>query len=362
MQSHLGVFKTPIHQAAHMGSFQCLKMFVRHSPSSVITRDGGNRTPSNYASKFKKVACWKLLIASQFLHSRIGGFSLATLARIMKWCHKAKERVEYFRGTTDTAATGEADTTYTKHSLLLHSTLGKNNSTYLGNEIVVAGFNHGKLIKKCPCKHALHVTRPAVLSRRNTQHKLAARPSIIHVPQNSDERSENQISHSTERAVKLDSVENVKMKDKKNKLSKNSNTALELHNNLLPSIKQQDRQRQCSINKQKNLDDTSPEYVDSSKMNESCNREQESALSSAKFQDQEFKATLSKFLHKEQKTVQDIILRATGMNSKQLASECLQFGETFSSKPWLRQFDIALNSSRNRIRRGRPKTGLTKVS
>ena len=70
------------------------------------------------------------------------------------------------------------------------------------------------------------------------------------------------------------------------------------------------------------------------------------------------RSTKLNFLHNEQKTVEDIIFRATGMTSKQLASECLQFGETFSSKPWLRQFDIALHSSRNRIQRGRPRTSI----
>ena len=199
-QSHPGVFKTPIHQAAQMGSFQCLKMFVRHSPSSVIARDGDNKTPSNYASKHKKITCWKLLIATQFVHARIGGFSLATHARIMKWCHKAKQRVEYFRGCSgvvhiiaSTNARGELESkrsssmmtddidalrnsfSNNSHLLLLHSTLGRNSTsnTFLGNEIVVSGFNHGKLIKKCPCKHTA-LQRPS-LSRRNTQNKLLGR-------------------------------------------------------------------------------------------------------------------------------------------------------------------------------------------
>ena len=194
-QSHPGVFKTPIHQAAHMGSFQCLKMFVRHSPSSVIARDGESKTPGNYASKNKNIACWKLLIASQFVYARIGGFSLATHARIMKWCHKAKQRVEYFRGggggipiassSSSTNAPTSFNTTtddmdplnsYNSHLLLLHSALGRESTsnTFLGNEIVVSGFNHGKLIKKCPCKHR-SLERP-LLSRRNTQNnKLLAR-------------------------------------------------------------------------------------------------------------------------------------------------------------------------------------------
>ena len=183
-----------------MGSFQCLKMFVRHSPSSVIAHDGDNKTPSNYASKHKKIACWKLLIASQFVHARIGGFSLATHARIMKWCHKAKQRVEYFRGcsggvhiASSTNAQGELESkrsssmmtddiealrnsfSSNSHLLLLHSTLGRDSTsnTFLGNEIVVSGFNHGKLIKKCPCKHTA-LQRPS-LSRRNTQNKLLGR-------------------------------------------------------------------------------------------------------------------------------------------------------------------------------------------
>ena len=70
------------------------------------------------------------------------------------------------------------------------------------------------------------------------------------------------------------------------------------------------------------------------------------------------RSTKLNFPRNEQKTVEDIIFRATGMTSKQLASECLQFGETFSSKPWLRQLDIALHSSRNRIQRGRPRTSI----
>lgn len=171
-----------------MGSFQCLKMFLRHSPSSVIARDGDNKTPGNYASKHKKIACWKLLIASQFVYAQIGGFSLATHARIMKWCHKAKQRVEYFRGgvpqitssTNTSSSSMMADdidalnnsSSNNSHLLLLHSTLGRDSTsnTFLGNEIVVSGFNHGKLIKKCPCKHS-PLQRPS-LSRKNTQNKL----------------------------------------------------------------------------------------------------------------------------------------------------------------------------------------------
>ena len=83
-----------------------------------------------------------------------------------------------------------------------------------------------------------------------------------------------------------------------------------------------------------------------------------SSLSSSKCEQTHQESSKINFHHNEQKTVEDIIYRATGMTSKQLASECLQFGETFSSKPWLRQFDIALHSSRNRIRRGRPRTGI----
>ena len=379
-QSHPGIFKTPIHQAAQMGSFQCLKMFVRHSPSSMIARDAYKRTPSNYASKYKNFECWKLLIASQFVHSRINGFSLASHARIMKWCSAAKERVSYFKGED------------TKHSLLLHSTIGKENNTYLGNEITVAGFNHGKSIKKCPCNH--EPIKP--LPRRNTNHKFEVKfPDEGH-----DFSHKETLSRRKSQAIKPDSKAKPILKDSPTKSLKTTTAirnnrqergkSLDLNNAKFNFPKTETQRNESNkklpmIRKYKTLpnivaETNSPKQKsiikDSTNKTEHISNydkdevfsESESVLNTSlpQLQMRHLKERLSTrrssslsnlaFLQQEQQNVHNIILETTGMSSKDLANKCLQLGESFTGRSWMRQFRIAMNSSTNRIKRGRPKT------
>lgn len=435
-QSHPGVFKTPIHQAAHKGSFQCLKMFVRHSPSALVVRDGSGKTPSNYSALGKNTACWKLLIASQFIHSRIAGFSLATHARIMDWCYKAKERVEYFRNGEDPI----------KHSILLRSTLGKGtiSSTFVGNEIVVDGFDHGKLIKKCPCNHDDASRYPATLKKRHTRRSIQQNIYLIvskneeglghtsqRIKNHASHRDDNQRSksintihsqssvpridnskrsksinvpsgHLLTRAVNSSSIDHSNTnhsftgvdsddkgskrginslakfveQDTKNinsghdrwssemhesdakshlKINENNSIASTLVLPALPGIKtrkQQHQQKDCSqeipiIQKSDDGDGT--------RNRQSDNFDYEVFVTSSPV------INITEFQnHKEREKVREVIFNATGMTSHQLATECLEFGQTFTSKPWLRQFDIALATSRNRIQRGRPRTGIPK--
>eukprot|EP00111_Clytia_hemisphaerica_P002516 TCONS_00007181-protein len=366
-----------------MGSFQCLKMFVRHSPSSMIARDAYKRTPSNYASKYKNFECWKLLIASQFVHSRINGFSLASHARIMKWCSAAKERVSYFKGED------------TKHSLLLHSTIGKENNTYLGNEITVAGFNHGKSIKKCPCNH--EPLKP--LPRRNTNHKFEVKfpDEDIEIP-----HRDSILSRRKSKAIRPDSKSKPILKDSHTKSFKPTNIqnnrkergkSLDLNDAKLdfpktePSTRKDSHKKLPTIRKYKTLPNIVTETNNSKHKsiirdnavktetgakidNDVEPDENESVLNTSlpQLQMAHMKERLSNrrssslsnlaFLQQEQQNVHNIILETTGMSSKDLASKCLQLGESFTGRSWMRQFRIAMNSSTNRIKRGRPKTSV----
>ena len=138
-QSHLEAKKSAAHQAAQRGSFQCLRFFLRHSPSCIIKKDGYNSTPGNLAARYRNIDCWKLLITSQFLFNRVDGFKLATYARVMRWCHNAKERALFFKGDS-------------QKMVLLQSTVGRSDRTYLGNKITISGFLDKKSEKTTPQK------------------------------------------------------------------------------------------------------------------------------------------------------------------------------------------------------------------
>ena len=307
-----------------MGSFQCLKMFVRHSPSSMICRDAFQLTPSNYASKNKKIECWKLLIASQFIHTRINGFSLASHARIMKWCSAAKERVSYFKGEG------------AKHSLLLHSTIGKHN-TYLGNEITVSGFNHGRPFPNMKLKNLI-ISDYNESSTKNESN--IANNDDIKLIHNADHLRQKHID-TARKSKKLPNISSSPQPDlsvkKREKQATLTTNCINVKNKNQPNRKASRKQVQDKIT-----------YDYKTISGRSCltSTHQSTTSSIASFQTQ------------EEKRVQNLIVEATSKTSKELADDCLKLGETFSSKPWMKQFDIAIKSSTNRIKRGRPRSSV----
>jgi len=337
-----------------MGSFQCLKMFVRHSPSSMICRDAFQLTPSNYASKNKNINCWKLLIASQFIHPRINGFSLASHAKIMKWCSAARERVNYFKGEG------------TKHSLLLHSTIGKHNNTYLGNKITVSGFNHGKLQKQNSKKpdHNETSTKVCLLSHNkpngdSTNKTIEKELGMVDFSQNNIDRitkiNEQNKDHK-KGSVTLPNIPTLQvlpLQAVRNLPQNTSNSKMKIMEIFKTDPSTETRQSgQTTVTVTRKLSQ-------SEKVNHNDNHE---IVTGRCFATSKRHSSIASFQTQEEKRVQALIVEATSKTSKELANDCLQLGETFSSKPWMKQFDIAIKSSTNRIKRGRPRSSIPKLS
>lgn len=137
MYAHPDTMKTPVHQAAQMGSFSVLRVFLRKQPTCIIVRDGDGLTPCNLARRFKKIECFKLLIGQTFSTKRICGFTLSTLAKVLAWSNRAKDRVAFYKFEG-----------MNKESNIMVSNDGAN-KTSVGNQMFIDGYGTNEIWDKC---------------------------------------------------------------------------------------------------------------------------------------------------------------------------------------------------------------------
>ena len=73
-------------------------MFLRHSPTAMIVKDGNGDMPSAHAQKHGHMECYKLLTVAQCQFRGVCSFSSISLpvyVMVMKWCRRAKDRYFY---------------------------------------------------------------------------------------------------------------------------------------------------------------------------------------------------------------------------------------------------------------------------
>ncbi|XP_057315937.1 protein ANKUB1-like [Hydractinia symbiolongicarpus] len=89
--SHPDIQKCPVHQAAQQGNINCLKLFLRHSSTCAITRDGYHNTAMTYAARNLKFDCWKLILVEQFKKNKRPGFTHASQIHLLRWLRQARD-------------------------------------------------------------------------------------------------------------------------------------------------------------------------------------------------------------------------------------------------------------------------------
>lgn len=100
--SHPDIYKTPVHQAAQQGSFECLHMFLQQFPIVFIVKDNYKQTPGRLAQSSSKTKCWKLLLIAEFQNPTVKGFTCSTYYNLMKWHYKTKDKVKFLKRESKT--------------------------------------------------------------------------------------------------------------------------------------------------------------------------------------------------------------------------------------------------------------------
>ena len=303
-QSHPDIHRAPIHQAAQSGSFNCIKMFMRHGSTCIIARDGYHQTPDNIALRCRNLTCWGLLIAAHFSYTKICGFTLITYSKIMKWCTNAKERVSQFKGVP-------------YKFILLPSKFGRRNNTFLGNALCVNGYNmcnkNGIRNERC---NSVSLKK---INKVSTKQILP----IIQSPKMTP-KVENRQSQSILRI-------NFKKKGVDARLLPPGN----MNYKRFEKIKLSAFQIQMKTESGKKTIKCGQGYSICDDSNTPLER----------------KRTISRKKSRKSE-IKELVCKATGFNSHDLATKCLEFGQVFDKKKWRTQLNIALKCCSNTIERG----------
>ncbi|XP_057298439.1 protein ANKUB1-like isoform X2 [Hydractinia symbiolongicarpus] len=311
-QSHPEVHKTAVHQAAEQGSLDCLQLFLRHSPASVIKQDGYKLTPSNLASLHRKMECWKLLISSQFMYYKIRGIRLTVYARIMQWCYKARERIMCFKG----------------QPLFLQSNLKNPNRVVLGNALTVNGVECDSFDSMCDDCTKL----PAKVNKKSRD---------THVP----------VVKRSEEMLKFPSRKISVRQFNLNKSLRISSPPIKSDQWKVPITAKIVRNEHSSKSIQPKKEGIpilfsalhdSKLYANSPKFNTFPEHAGNRIHS---------KKSILKSSSKCRSQTEDLLLRTTGLSSRDIAQQCLKLGLLFEKRGWWTQMDVAMRSSKNIIQR-----------
>ena len=95
-QSHLEIYRSPVHEAAEFGHLQILNNFYDENKNNtwLMARDGNDLTPLNLALRNHQRACASFLLTKQWARVKVANktMSLQLVRRVSMWCDRCKER------------------------------------------------------------------------------------------------------------------------------------------------------------------------------------------------------------------------------------------------------------------------------
>ena len=304
--SHPDVAKTPVHQAAQQGSFYCLQMFLRKCPSCIIKRDGYRQTPGNIARKNQQLECFKLIVSEQFRYHKLCGFTLASYSKIMQWCYRAKERVQYYKNDIN------------HNILLLSSELGHSSKTFLGNSMLVDGYGF-----KSKSKGSLNYEPRISNETKPNQVRQAkqTRPAVYSSKKDSAQSSMNTAKNAINTAKNMIMAGDA---GKRRSTSANEDGVF---------VTDTSERKHTKVHQQDQMSTTSNVTLPSIHSGGQIKRSNSlSTQLSVRFPE----------IRKAPPDVDSLVYSATGMKSRQLAVKSLNLSRAFHEKSWNKTLNMAL--------------------
>lgn len=359
--AHPDIQKTPIHQAAQMGSFSVLRIFLRKQPTSIIARDGSGLTACNLSRRFQKIECFKLLIGQTFSTKKIMGFTLSTLAKMVQWANRAKDRVAYYK----------FDTLNKDTQGMMVAGGGGASKASVGNKMFIDGYGTNEIWDKylSSCREkTIPLTKKFSFANVTTDALLAQSKRFsgdANVLRLDDIREDDGLTPSPSQKKK---------NNKKKKTTSFAPGVRSARGKSKPNVLQLTKENIESLENTENAEDGvyhDPDDIGLNNKRKTSYEREESRMSFGTLPTVrnvgEIKRTNSmiedrdqKLAEAEKKTVKlpninkvseidSLIKGATGLTSRELAQKSLKLSQKFHEKNWSRSLEVAMIFSKRAI-------------
>eukprot|EP00794_Sanderia_malayensis_P013767 gene13767-15208_t len=333
--AHPSSLRTPAHAAAQCGRISCLRLFVHHNRSCILSRDGLGRTPTGLARRFGQKECFKFLVAEQFRKLQYAGLNLSIYGKVRKWCDRAKDHRQMLLASRDKSARSAA----------------------VGSLIQVSGF--GDSIQSSASKlnrNKIGAKSQWLWPRRDELHDIKkycdpginsnSPPKSNYFPALYKRQSYGIKRKNTRLLAALGGLPKIARDETALSLAGKTGGFFVTQGKSSTNLQEDTRTERTLEKSNSNLNAKAESTTVPRKGKSKSSKSHRSRRRS--FSPRSFVTNASKSLEYE---AHSVIEQATGKTSKQLACASLELGETFTAMGWLRRLQLATNCNRKTLLR-----------